>query len=116
MRGLAPMGVAILLASCAGQQNVVLDVAGSGNASRSVNSAHKAGWDLNWSYDCSSAGGHGVFIVDVYDSDRTPDFTAPGVNEEGDKDMGVYHVPGSGRFYLEVTSTCRWTLKAVEQP
>lgn len=69
---------------------------------------------MHWGYDCSNAGGHGVFVVDVYDADRTPDFKAPGVSEEGGKDAGVYHVPESGRFYLEVTSTCRWTLKVVD--
>lgn len=70
---------------------------------------------MHWSYDCSSsAGGRGVFIVDVFDSDHSPDVDAPGVFEQGDKDSAVYHVPGSGRFYVEVTSTCRWTLKALE--
>lgn len=71
----------------------------------------KSGWDLRWSYDCH---GHGVFTVDVFNSDRTPDFKHPGVNEEGDKDSAVYHVPESGRFYLEITSTCAWTIKVLE--
>ena len=55
-----------------------------------------------------------MFVVDVYEADKTPDFKSPGVSEEGGKDAGIYHVPESGRFYLEVTSTCMWTLKVVE--
>ena len=55
-----------------------------------------------------------MFVVDVYEADKTPDFKAPGVSEVGGKDSGIYHVPGSGRFYLEVTSTCTWTLKVVD--
>ena len=52
-------------------------------------------------------------MVDVFKSDRTPDFKHPGVNEQGDRDSGVYHVPESGRFYLEITTTCTWTVKVV---
>jgi hypothetical protein len=69
---------------------------------------------MHWSYDCGN--GRGVFVVDVYSSDRTPDFAHPGVNEEGDKDSGVYRVPGAGRFYLEVTTTCKWTVKVTASP
>ena len=71
----------------------------------------KRGWDLHWTYDC---GGHGVFVVDVLGADRTPDFKHPGVNEEGDRDSAVYHVPESGRFYLDITTTCHWTVKVVD--
>lgn len=92
---------------------MLLNVAGTGNASETVVSPSAQGWDMAWSYDCGKSGGRGVFVVDVYDVGRTPDFKHPGVSEEGDQDAGVYHVPGSGRFYLEVTTTCRWALKVV---
>jgi hypothetical protein len=69
---------------------------------------------LRWSYDCTDSGGKGVFIVDVFNADRTPDFKSPGVSEEGDRDSGVYHVPTSGRFYLEITTTCTWSLNVEE--
>ncbi len=79
--------------------------------------ASQHGSDIHWSYDCStSAGGRGVFILDVFVSDRSPDTAAPGVNEQGDKDSAVYHVPGRGQFYLEITSTCKWTLKVTATP
>ena len=79
-----------------------------------MDSPGKNGWDLHWSYDCSATGGRGSFFADVFDSDHTPDFKAPGVSEEGRTDSGDYHVPGSGRFYLEITTTCRWAVRVVE--
>ena len=96
--------------ACGGQAPaVLLNASGTGNARATLDSISKHGWDLHWTYDCSGA--RGVFVVDVFDADRTPDFAHPGVNEEGDKDSGVYHVPGGGRFYLEVTTTCKWTAR-----
>jgi hypothetical protein len=71
---------------------------------------------MHWSYDCAKAGGSGVFVIDVFEADRTPDFKFPGVSEEGDKDASVYHVAGAGRFYLDVTTTCSWRLKIFERP
>ena len=69
---------------------------------------------MHWSYDCSATGGRGVFVVDVYVADKTPDFKFPGVSEEGDRDSGVYHVPEKGRLHLEITTTCAWKVKVVE--
>ena len=94
---------------------VLVSVSGTGNANESLDSPGKNGWDLRWAYDCSATGGRGVFFVDVFESDHTPDFKAPGVSEEGDRDSGDYHVPSSGRFYLEITTTCSWTVEAVER-
>ena len=68
---------------------------------------------MRWSYDCTKSGGRGVFVADVYSPDGTPDFTSPGVSEEGDVDSGVYHVPGAGRFEIKITSTCAWKLKVI---
>ena len=93
------------------QPKVLLTEAGTGNATETFVARSSRGWDLHWSYDC---GGQGLFVVDVFRSDRTPDFEHPGVNEEGDNDSAVYHVPEAGLFYLEVTTTCAWTLKVVE--
>jgi len=91
---------------------VLLSDSGTGSATETVDSPSERGWDLHWSYDC--AGGPGVFAAEVFDSERTPDFAHPGVNEEGGgKDSGVYHVPGKGRFYLEITTTCSWSVKVV---
>ena len=56
-----------------------------------------------------------MFVVDVFSSDRTPDFKHPGVSELGDKDSGVYRVPEKGPFYLDITTTCSWTVKVVEE-
>ena len=105
----------LLVVACAGQPKVLVDAAGTGNASETVDSASSQGWDIHWSYDCSTTGGHGIFVIDVFDADRTPDFKFPGVSEEGDRDTGVYHVPRSGRFYLEITTTCKWTVKVLDK-
>jgi hypothetical protein len=95
----------------------VLDAAGDGDATDILDTTSPKGWDLRWSYDCSNSGGHGVFIADVFKSDRTPDFASPGVDEEGGaRGSGVYHVSGAGRFYLEISATCRWAVEAVESP
>ena len=91
---------------------MLLDHSGTGNASATF--VATSSWDLRWSYDCSRNGGTGIFVVDVYGADRTPDFKHPGVSEQGDRDSAVYRVPESGRFYLDVTTTCSWTLKVTE--
>lgn len=104
----------LLMAGCGNVSGhtpvVLLDAAGSGSATETF-TAHASGWDLHWSYDC---GGRGVFTADVFDAAHTPDFKHPGVNEEGVADSGVYHVPETGRFYLEITSTCEWTVKVLQ--
>ena len=104
-----------MLASCgasAPQPKVLLEAVGNGNATETFVVNSKNGWDLRWSYHC---GGPGLFVVDVFHSDRTPDFKHPGVNEEGASDSAVYHVPESGRFYLEITTTCTWTVRVSER-
>lgn len=93
---------------------MLLDRSGTGNASASFVASSTHGWDLHWTYDCSRTGGTGIFVVDVYGADRTPDFKHPGVSEQGDKDSGVYHVPERGHFYLDMTTTCSWTVKVLE--
>jgi hypothetical protein len=98
------------------QPEIRLDVSGIGNASETFAATGKHGWNVEWSYDCSKTGGSGIFVVDVFNAHRTPDFVHPGISEEGDRDSGVYHVPESGRFYLDVTTTCAWTLKVIDLP
>lgn len=86
-----------------------MSAAGRGSATVEAIDARTA-WDVLWSYNCAAGG---VFTMDVFHADGTPDFDHPGVNEQGDSDSGTYHVPDRGRFYLEITSTCAWTVKAV---
>jgi hypothetical protein len=107
----------VLLAGCGGSQprseTVLLADSGTGHATETIDSPGEHGWDMHWTYDC--AGGGGVFAADVFDSDHTPDFGHPGIYEEGGGgNAGVYHVPGKGRFYLEITTTCAWAVKVVE--
>ena len=88
---------------------------GTGNGTATFVATSSRGWDLHWSYDCSTTGGTGIFVVDVYGADKTPDFKHPGVSEQGDRDSGVYHVPENGRSYLDITTTCKWTVKVLEE-
>lgn len=53
-------------------------------------------------------------MADIFNADMTPDFKFPGVEEEGEKDSGVYHVLQSGQFSIEITTTCSWSVKVVE--
>jgi hypothetical protein len=104
-----------VVAACGSPQpEIRFDASGIGNASETFAATGKHGWNVEWSYDCSKTGGSGVFVVDVFNADRTPDFVHPGISEEGDRDSGVYHVLESGRFYLDVTTTCAWTLKVID--
>ncbi|HET7338004.1 MAG TPA: hypothetical protein VFK22_00530 [Candidatus Dormibacteraeota bacterium] len=100
-----------------GPQPVVpIDETGAGNMTVPLAVVFQSGAEVKWSYDCSSTGGRGVFAVDVFKSDKTPDFKHPGVNEEGDQDAGTFHLPGPARYYLEITTTCAWKLRVVEVP
>lgn len=103
------LALAALAAACGAQPVVLLNASGTGNADEPF--VASSGWEVAWSYDCAATGGHGIFALDVFNAGGTPDFAYPGVTEEGDKDAGVYRVRESGRFYLEVTTTCRWTVK-----
>ncbi|HEV2413321.1 MAG TPA: hypothetical protein VGX27_00830 [Candidatus Dormibacteraeota bacterium] len=106
--------MALVLVSCgasSSQPKVLLTAVGNGTAKVETIDASKA-WEVLWRYNCAPTG---VFAMDVLHADGTPDFDHPGINEEGDSDSGTYRVPEAGRFYLEVTTTCSWTVK-IEEP
>jgi hypothetical protein len=68
-------------------------------------------WNLSYSYDCSNSGGTGNFIVNIHNSDNSPDFFAPGVNELGASGLNVEHYHAdAGTKYLEINSECNWTV------
>lgn len=110
------LAVALLLAACGSQSTpqappVIASAAGAGHGWKTFEVPPHHAWNLLWSYDCQ---GHGVFVADIFNADMTPDFKFPGVEEEGDRDSGVYHVLQSGRFFIEITTTCNWSVKVVE--
>lgn len=67
-------------------------------------------WKLKWSYNCSSFGADGNFIV-LEDNSFS---SGAQVNEEGKTGKGAtWSYSDSGRHYLTVNSECNWTVKVV---
>ena len=67
-------------------------------------------WKLKWSYNCSSLGFAGNFIVEEDNS-----FAGKaGLNEEGKAGHGATWAYGdTGRHFLAVNSECKWTMKVI---
>lgn len=87
----------------------LLDLSGSGT--KQTQTFIAAGdWDLNWTYDCTAAGGNGNFIVTVYNQDGSVSFDNTPVNQLGAKGGDVQHYHTGGTFYLSVNSECSWTM------
>jgi hypothetical protein len=89
---------------------VLLDVTGSGIKTTQKFTA-AADWDLEWSYDCTSTGSTGNFIVTVFDGDGSLSQNA-GVNELDKGGSGVEHFHVGGSLYLEMNSECSWHVVA----
>jgi hypothetical protein len=93
------------------QPQALLTLAGSGTKQTQTFTA--AGeWDLNWTYDCSQAGGNGNFIVTVYNADGSVSFENTPVNQMGASGTDVQHYHTGGKFYLDINSECSWTVNA----
>ena len=70
-------------------------------------------WKLDYTYDCSSFGGSGNFIVD---EDGGNDFDGASVNAlgaGGSSSTWVYD--DAGTHYLAVNSECSWTVKIIDE-
>lgn len=93
---------------------VLLQASGTGTQITQSFTA-SAAWGIAWSFDCGSGSG-GSFFLDVYNaSDHTPDFKNRGVAAEGEQSAAdTSHFANPGTFYLEVTTTCEWTIKVFE--
>jgi len=91
---------------------VALDISGSGIHSTEIFTVNGE-WELDWSYDCTSFGGQGNFIVTVFGADG--EMTSMGVNQLGDLDSGTEFFHQGGDIYLEINSECDWTVKAVNE-
>ena len=71
-------------------------------------------WTLDYTYDCSNAGGQGNFQVFAYNSDGSLDPNGPTVNELGAKgDSSTAAHNDAGSKYLTINSECSWTVKVV---
>jgi len=85
----------------------------SGNGIKTTARFHVDGdWDLHYTYDCSSFGLKGNFIVTTGGSD----FPMPLANELGMKGSEVTHQHDGGSLYLDINSECSWTVKVVDIP
>ncbi len=92
----------------------LLSISGSGTQSTQKFTTGTNDWDLAYSYDCSGfVGGSGNFIVDIYNGDGTPSFENQGANELGAGALKVQHYHSGGTFYLQISSECSWTVKAL---
>jgi len=116
---LALLAAAVLAAACGApsdhaNENVLLRVSGTGTQTTQSFTASTA-WSITWSFDCG-AGSSGSLFVDIYNaSDHTPDFKNRGIVAEGEQaaaDTSRFANPGA--FYLQVTTTCAWTIKVFE--
>ncbi|MEU5428243.1 hypothetical protein AB0H73_21965 [Streptomyces olivoreticuli] len=84
----------------------------SGNGIKSTEKFTVSGdWDLRYSFDCSSFGGSGNFVVS---EGGTLGDTL--VNELAAKGSDVTHLHDGGTKYLEINSECSWTVEAIDIP
>lgn len=93
------------------QPQTLLDLKGSGSKTTEFFTTAASDWDLNWTYDCSSNGDRGVFQVYINNSDGSSSRNSS-VNQLGKSGSDVEHFHTGGKFYLEVNSTCSWTINA----
>lgn len=102
-RDLCPSAVPKVIATFTGsgiENTAKFYISGSGN------------WVLKWSYDCSSLGMSGNFIVD---EDGGNDFNGANVNELSAGGRGRTHVySDAGSHYLSVNSECSWRVQVVQ--
>jgi hypothetical protein len=90
------------------QPKVLLDLTGSGiKASAPFNAPSH--WKLAYTYDCSSVGGKGNFIVSVYQGDNFSDDIVNELGASGNSSTDVYT---SGEVHLEIDSECSWHVTA----
>jgi hypothetical protein len=70
-------------------------------------------WKLDYTFDCSSFGTSGNFIVN---EDGGADFTGASVNELGaGKSGSTYAYGDAGTHYLQVNSECSWSVKVIDE-
>jgi hypothetical protein len=69
-------------------------------------------WELKYSYDCTTFGVAGNFIVF---EDGGKDLKGVHVNELGKHGQGVTHAYGdAGSHYLAISSECDWTVQVLQ--
>jgi hypothetical protein len=70
-------------------------------------------WKLDYSFDCSSFGTSGNFIVN---EDGGSDFSGASVNRLGTGKSGSTYAYGdAGTHYLQINSECSWSVKVIDE-
>jgi len=104
---------------------VLVNQSGSGAADLPVFTvpSNSQGWTLAWSYNCSSYGRQGNFIISIYVSNGGDPYNQgsldtydPGVNELGSSGNNIESYTDAGTFALKVNSECSWTVKVAFTP
>lgn len=85
----------------------LLDITGSGTKTTQKFTA-AGDWDMAWSYDCSSFGYQGNFIVTPTGEDNNPSLANQSVNQLGKSGHDVEHYHHGGTYYLSINSECSW--------
>lgn len=67
-------------------------------------------WTIAYSYDCTSFGSRGNFIVTINDSSGKTDFAKSGVNELAAKGNSSTVEHGAGTYSLSINSECNWNV------
>lgn len=70
-----------------------------------------ASWQVQYSFDCSSFGTSGNFIVSVYNVDGSPSLdNIADVNRLSLSGNGTQYYYVGGTYYLSVNSECDWSI------
>lgn len=68
-------------------------------------------WDIDWVYDCSSTGGTGTFEIKVIGYGSAASTTDVGVTQSGTGTSGISRNYDTGKFSLNVSTPCKWTVR-----
>jgi hypothetical protein len=93
--------------AAASGENGAAGLSASGSGSHSTQTfTVPTNWKLAWSYDCSTFGSSGNFVVDVQGA------SVLGVNELGSGGSGTENYHSGGTVWLDIDSECAWQVKA----
>jgi hypothetical protein len=90
------------------EPQTLLDISGSGIKS-SQTFTTSGDWDISYTYDCSNFGYAGIFQVMVYTKEGILSDLA--ANQSGMSGAETTYMHKAGTYYLEVNSTCDWTVQ-----
>jgi len=98
----------------------LLSISGSGIKSSKEFAASGDSVDVTYTYNCSSFGAEGNFIINFYGANSLgpdiPDGIANDLGMSGGDTSTEYLNGATGPFHLEVNSECKWTVKVIGMP